>query len=94
MSIVIKPFGNIGKYRVHQALMTNTSGHAVSVLDFGGVLRRWMVPDRNEKITNIGSGQKISTMNLYFFILVLERVTFSHFVSKKIQNFDSITFYI
>ena len=56
MSIVKKPFGTYGGKEVSAYTLTNRSGASLTVLTYGGIMNRLIVPDRNGKPAEIICG--------------------------------------
>lgn len=49
-------FGHLNNEPIFEYTIFNQNNHAVSVLNYGGVIREWMVPDRDGIISNIVLG--------------------------------------
>jgi hypothetical protein len=57
MSITMKPFGTTpAGEQVTEYTLTNASGASVSICDFGGVVTRIIVPDRDGKLADVNLG--------------------------------------
>lgn len=49
-------FGHLNNEPIFEYTIVNQNDHAVSVLNYGGVIRKWMAPDRDGRISNIVLG--------------------------------------
>ncbi len=57
MSVTTKPFGTTAHGEaVTEYTLTNESGASVSILDFGGIVRRICVPDREGRLDDVALG--------------------------------------
>lgn len=49
-------FGHLNNEPIFEYTIFNQNNHAVSVLNYGGVIRKWMAPDRDGHVSNIVLG--------------------------------------
>ncbi len=56
MSVEKFLFGKLGKSDIYSYIIKNHSGAFVEILDFGGRVRRIVVPDKNGELSNVVLG--------------------------------------
>ncbi|WP_445002585.1 aldose epimerase family protein [Exiguobacterium alkaliphilum] len=49
-------FGHLNNEPIFEYTIFNQNNHAVSILNYGGIIRKWMAPDRDGHISNIVLG--------------------------------------